>query len=112
MCPKKVLFFYLVWFGLVCRRLPELKVPNLHFRLLCSISYTEVPTPFESSARATELESYSCQPRNVVMSRVSPSVLIILGAFEGVRLESVPNMIITIQRSPGKATNSCGRLFG
>ena len=47
----------LVWFGLVCRRLPKLKVPNLHFSLMCSISSSEVPTPFEGGARATELES-------------------------------------------------------
>ena len=43
--------------GLVCRRLPKLKVPNLHFSLMCSISSSEVPTPFEGGARATELES-------------------------------------------------------
>ena len=47
----------LVWFGLVCRRLPKLKVPNLHFSLMCTISSSEVPTPFEGGARATELES-------------------------------------------------------
>ena len=46
----------LVWLGLVCRRLPELKVPNLNFSLICSISFSEVPTPFERGARATELE--------------------------------------------------------
>ena len=51
--------YVLVWFGLVCRRLPELKVSNLHFSLMCSISSSEVPTPFEGGARATELES-SC----------------------------------------------------
>ena len=38
-------------------RLPELNVPNLHFSLMCSISSSEVPTPFEGGARATELES-------------------------------------------------------
>ena len=47
----------LVGFGLVCRRLPELKVPNLHFCHMCSISSSEVPTPFEGGARATELKS-------------------------------------------------------
>ena len=47
----------LVWFGLVCRRLPELKVPNLQFSLMCPISYSEVPRPFEGGARATELGS-------------------------------------------------------
>ena len=47
----------LVWFGLVYRRLPEQKVPNLHFSLMCSISSFEVPTPFEGGARATELKS-------------------------------------------------------
>ena len=47
----------LVWFGLVRTRLPELKVPNLHFSLMCSISSSEVPTPFEGGARATELGS-------------------------------------------------------
>ena len=30
---------------------------NLHFSLMCSISSSEVPTPFEGGARATELES-------------------------------------------------------
>ena len=45
------------WFGLVCRRLPELKVSNLHFSFMCSISSSEVPTPFEGGARATKLES-------------------------------------------------------
>ena len=49
--------FSLVWFGLVYRRLPEQKVPNLHFSLMCSISSSEVPTRFEGGARATELES-------------------------------------------------------
>ena len=42
----------LFWFGLVCRRLPELKVPNLHFSLMCTISSSEVPTPFKRGARA------------------------------------------------------------
>ena len=42
---------------MVCRRLPEMNVPNLHFSLVCSISSYEVPTPFEGGARATELES-------------------------------------------------------
>ena len=37
------------WFGLVCRHLLELKVPNLHFSLMCSISSSEVPTPFEGA---------------------------------------------------------------
>ena len=46
----------LVWFGMAFRRLPELKVPNLHFSLMRSISSSEVPTPFEGGARATELE--------------------------------------------------------
>ena len=36
-------------FGLVCRRLPELKVPNLHFSLMCSISSSEVPKPLEAA---------------------------------------------------------------
>ena len=43
--------------GLVCRRLPELKVYNLHFSLMCSISSSEVSTPFERGARATGLKS-------------------------------------------------------
>ena len=46
-----------IWFDLVCRHLPELKVPNLHFCLMCSISSAEVPTPFEGDTKATELES-------------------------------------------------------
>ena len=50
-------FASLLKIGLVCRRLPELKVPNLHFSLTCSISSSEVPTQFEKGARATELES-------------------------------------------------------
>ena len=45
------------WFGLVCRGLSELKVPNIHFSLMCSIISSEVPTPFKGGARATELES-------------------------------------------------------
>ena len=32
-------------------------MPNLHFSLMCSISSSEVLTPFEGGARATELES-------------------------------------------------------
>ena len=44
-------------FGLVCMRLLELKVPNLHFRLMWSVSSSEVPTPFERGAMATELEN-------------------------------------------------------
>ena len=46
-----------VLFGLVCMRLPELKVDNLHFNFMCSISSSEVPTPFEGRPRATELQS-------------------------------------------------------
>ena len=41
--------------GLVCRRLLELKVPDLHFSLMCLIGSSEVPTPFKGT-RATELE--------------------------------------------------------
>ena len=48
----------MVWFGLVCRRFPELKVPNLHFSLMCSISFSEVPMTFEGGARATELKTF------------------------------------------------------
>ena len=32
-------------------------MPNLHFSLMCSISSSEVPTPFQGGARATEFES-------------------------------------------------------
>ena len=32
-------------------------MPNLHFSLMCSISSSEVPTPFAGGARATEHES-------------------------------------------------------
>ena len=71
-------FVDLVWFGLVCRRLPKLKVPNLHFSLMCSISSSEVPTPFEGGARATELESSGAlveRPLEWVLPLPSPGMM-------------------------------------
>ena len=68
----------MVWFGLVCRRLPKLKVPNLHFSLMCSISSSEVPTPFEAGARATELESSGAlveQPLEWVLPLPGPGMM-------------------------------------
>ena len=45
------------WFSLFCRRLPELRVPNLTSWMGSTISSSEVPTPFGMGARAKELES-------------------------------------------------------
>ena len=63
--------FKYLWFGLLCRRLLELKVPNLYFMIECIISFSnstinssEVPVPFQRvtratrGARATEFRSY------------------------------------------------------
>ena len=41
--------FLIHWLCLVYRHLHELKVNNLHFRLMCSISSSEIPTPFEGA---------------------------------------------------------------
>ena len=39
----------MVWYGMVCRRLPELKVPRLYFFSFCTSSSSEGPTPFKTS---------------------------------------------------------------
>ena len=65
------------WFGLVCRCLPELKVLNLQLSLMCSISSSDVPTPSEGGARATELESSGAlveRPLEWVLPLPGPSI--------------------------------------
>ena len=53
-------------------------MPNLHFSLMCSISSSVVPTPFEGGARATELESSGAlveQPLEWVLPLPGPGMM-------------------------------------
>ena len=47
-------FFLIGLVGLVCRCLPEMKVPNLNFSLMYSISSSEVTTPFEGQGNRAQ----------------------------------------------------------
>ena len=105
-CSKKAISF-----GLVCRRLPELKVPNLHFSLMCSISSSEVPTPFGGDAGATELKSSGAlveRPLELMLPLPGPVMMEIANLIESNRKILIvyfvkvisPCIILLIQNIP------------
>ena len=65
------------WYGIVCRRLPEPKVPRLYFFSFCTSSSSEGPT-LSRRAHRRSLESVLPSPWDTVRWRERRSLLVYL----------------------------------